>query len=532
MHGVAYLLAAAAVGHILARALRLPAIPFLIAGGVVLSQLGAVSAELVQDALLVGVSVLLFLGGLELDTRRMRAQRRAALQIGAMQFVILSIVGFGASRLLGYDPVPATYLALALTASSTLVCVRVLQQRRQMYEPFGRLVLGALLLQDLLVLLMIPVLQGLRVGMETLWIGLAGLGLICGLALAVREWVSPIVFKVCGDRESLLLTTLGILFGFLALGSALGLPAVVGAFLAGVSLARFPISGVVRIEMIPLRDFFASLFFTALGALVVVPSARQIVEVLLLVAMLYAVTVPLVTWLAERSGFSAKSAIEAGLMLSQASEISLVIGLAGILQGHIGAEIFTVIVLVTMVTMLLTPLVSTDEVAWKLLHLHPGRWSDTGGSELQGHLLLLGAGSTGMPILEDLILAGIDVVVVDDDPRVLARLHNAGVKTLRGDASDPRVVMRAGAPAACAVISTIRRTVDNQPVLDASNHVPVLVRVFDESDAEWVRARGGTPLIYSEATAEAMLDWFEEQREWLDDRLTERVGTVSVSGVA
>jgi CPA2 family monovalent cation:H+ antiporter-2 len=297
----------------------------------------------------------------------------------------------------------------------------------------------------------------------------------------------------------------------------------VGSFLAGVALARFPANRLAHSELAPVGDFFSALFFTALGALVQAPTAGLLAQAAVLSALLVLVTVPLVTLLVERAGFAAKAAIESGLLLSQASEMGLVIGLAGVLDGRVGPEIFTLIVLVTLVTMLLTPFLATDRATEWVVRFHPSRRRQRDATPPHGHALLLGAGSTGMAVLEELVIAGTPVVVVDEDPAVIARLAEAGIPTEQGEAANRAVLERAGANRARVVISTIHRPRDNQALLDLARGVPVLVRVFDAGDAEWVRARGGTPLLYSEAAADALLAWFEEASDELEEKVSARV---------
>lgn len=527
MHGVAILLAAAAVAFALARALRVPAIPLLLIAGLALAFTGRLDAETLENALLLGVSFLLFVVGLELDPRRTRAQRSAAIRVGIWQFLVLGMVGYMAAVRLGFSFAPAVYVALALTASSTLVGVRILQRRRQMFEPFGRLVLGSLLLQDALVLMMLPVLIAFGTDTEAALLSLGAILALAAACLAVRRWVAPQLIHVAQDREVILLAALSVLFGFIMTASMLGVPILIGAFLAGVALARFPIDGTVRSVMAPIGDFFAAVFFTALGALVGIPSGAQIVQAAVLVVLVIVVTVPLVTIVAERSGLPAKSAIEAGLLLAQTSEISLVIGLSGMIEGYLESDTFTVIALVTLVTMLLTPFLATDAIARWLIRFHPSR-RFVHGEPPSGHLLLLGTGSTGMPLLEDLVLTGAEVVVVDDDPAVIARLEAAGIRAVRGDASDATILAQAGASRARAIMSTIRRPRDNKTLLELAGGKTILVRVFDRDDAEWIAEHGGTPVLYSEATADAFVEWFDEEQEALRDSLAERLAAAGL----
>ncbi len=525
MQGVATLLACAALAYGAARLLRVPGIPLLLLGGVALAALAPPPQGVLEDALLLGVSFLLFVVGLELDPGRTRAQRGAALRVGVVQFAVLAVLGFAASRALGFDAVEAAYLALALTASSTLVGVRLLQRRGQMFEPFGRLVLGVLLLQDVLVILLIPLVTDLGRGWGGAATGLAAIALLGGLSLGVRRWGGPLLLRIGSDPEAVLLGALAVLFAFLGISALLEVPIVVGAFLAGVSLSRFPVRGVVRTELQPIGDFFSALFFTALGAVVGLPDPGQLGQAAILALLLLVVTTPLVTVIAERTGMPAKPSIESGLLLSQTSELSLVIGLIGMLQGVIGAEVFTVIAVLTTGTMLLTPIIATDAAARALARLHPGR-KVPAGPPPAGHVLLVGVGSTGMPILEDLVVAGIEVVVIDDDPAVIEQVSGAGVVALRGDATDPAVLRRAGADRARIVSSTIRRPRDNEALLRVAAGVPVLVRVFDVEDARWIEERGGTPVLYSEATADGLMEWFRGEREFLEDSLRRRIGAV------
>lgn len=526
MTGVALLLGAAAAGYAGARWLGLPPIPLLVAAGLGLSLAVPLPSAVVDDALVLGVAFVLFVAGLELDPRRLGAQRGAAVRVGLVQYVVLAATGFAASILLGFSAREAGYLGLALTASSTLVGVRLLKRRQQMFEPFGRVVLGALLVQDLLVLLSIPFVTRLGAGATAALESLGAIGLLGAACLAVRRWVAPLVLSADGETELVLLAGLTVLFSFLGGASLLGVPLVVGAFLAGVALARFPVNGVVRAELSPVTDFFTALFFTALGARVGVPDPAELWRAGVLAALVVFLTPPLVTAVAERAGLAARSSLEAGLMLSQTSEISLVIGLVGVLQGDLGAGVFTVIAVVTMVTMLLTPVIATDEMAWRLVRLHPSAAPDDGGTgpAPEGHVLLLGGGSTGRRLLRELTSAGCETVVVDEDPAVVDRLREAGVRAIRGDGSDPAVLLRAGAGRARAVVSTLRRIRDNRPVLEAvADRAPVLVRVFDEEDAAWIRDLGGTPVLSSLRAAESLLEWYGSEREELDRRLAERL---------
>jgi Kef-type K+ transport system membrane component KefB len=514
VNALALLLAAAAAGYGVARATGLPAIPLLVLAGVLLSAVADVPAEFLENAVVLGSAFLVFVAGTEMNPARIGYQRRAVLRVGAAHFLLLGLAGFGVARLLGFPSHTSAYLALALTASSTLVVVRMLQARGQLFEPFARLVIGVLLLQDVLVILLIPLLTRLGSGLDAVLAGVTATSLLLMGAYLCLRWIAPaVVLRLGRNEEGLLLVVLGALFAFLGAANLLGLPLVAGAFLAGVGLSAFPVSGLVRGQVQPLADFFSALFFTALGAFLVIPTLEESLQAAVFSVLVMALTPPLVAFVAERAGFSARPAIFSGLLLSQASEFSLVVGLQGVAFGQLDPGVFTIITLVTVVTMVLTPLLATDRATLALMHLHPTRRVRTAERPVpEGHVLLIGCGANGMPLLETLVIGPYRVVAVDDDPTVVARVQEAGIECIRGDAADAEVLRRAGADRARVVISTIRRPRDNAPLLGLAPDVPVIVRGFSEDDARWIREQGGKPILYSEAAAADFLSWYEEQQ--------------------
>ena len=508
MAGIAVLLAAAALAHGAARAFRTSPIPLLLVAGVAVGSL--VPPDIRDNALILGVTFLLFVTGIDLDPRSVRGQVGRVLRVGVIQFLALGLLGLLAALGLGLGINDAAFLALALTASSTLVIIRLLRRRRQLYEPFARLVVGVLLVQDVLILLAIPVVTGVPSGLAGVAMGMAGVMGLGVMAAVVDQWVAPRLVALDREDEPLLLAVLALLFVFLGVTDLLGLPLLVGAFLAGVALARFPTDAVVRPTLASIGDFFSAIFFTALGAVIGIPALGELGHALALAAVVVIATPPLVTWVAERTGLSARPAIDAGLLLAQTSELSLVIGLYGLLAGQIQASTFTTIALVTLLTMLLTPILARDRVGRTLLHWHPVRRAARPQitPPSGGHVLVLGAGTTGLPLVETLFASGYEVVVVDDDPDVVGRLRDAEVPVIRGDATDPSVLDQARARHARLITSTVRRPEDNRRLLEHVTGVPVLVRVFEEEEAEGIRQLGGTPVLYSHAAADRMLHWY------------------------
>ena len=511
MTQVALFLAGAAFAHGVARWGGLPATPLLLLVGFAMTQTGLLPRELVQDALMLGLTFLLFVVGVEMSPRQVKAQRRAALWVGLLQFTTLVVLGTLGSLVLGLDLLTAVYLGVALTASSSLVVVRLLQQRRQRFEPSGRLVVGVLLVQNVLIILLIPVLIRLTDGWTAVGGSVLGTAALVALAFLAQRQLAPSLARLQGDEELLLLSALAVLFSFVGIAHLLALPVAAGAFLAGVTLSPFPVSGLLRGPLTPVVVFFTAIFFLALGGLLTTPSPGVLLHALVLAVVVLTATPLVVAAAAERFGFAARPALETGLLLSQTSELSLVVGLHALLIGHLSQDTFSTLVLVTVATMVLTPFLAREKVVRLLLRLHPRPGGSAVRAPYAGHVVLLGCGSGGMPLLETLVSAGEEVVVIDDDPEIIGRLQEGAVACVHGDATDPEVLRSAGVERAKLVCSTIRRPRDNERLLELVREIPVLVRVFDDEDVAWVEGYGGTAILQSELAAAEFCRWF---RSW------------------
>jgi len=504
------LLGLAAVGMGLSRWTGFPAIPFLLAGSLGLSATGVVGdPQFVEDVLFLSVSVLLFVVGTDLSPQRVGPFAPAALRIGIVQFAGLAAAGVGLAVGLDYDLTDALYLGLALAASSTIVGVRLLQRRQQMFEPFGRTVVGVLLLQDALVVLLLPVLIRFPDGPAAMLDSLGGTALLLAGVGVVTYGLVPRLLEWDLDPETQLLVVLGVLFGFMEGAEWVGVPRFAAAFLAGVSLSGFPISGLVHGEMQPLYDFFAALFFASLGVAAAVPAPTTLWHALLFAGTVIVLTPLLVAVVGEWAGLVARPALESGLLLAQTSEFSLVVGLQALVVGQITGDVFAVILLATVITMMLTPLLTSDAFVWELVRWHPSRRGDALSEVPNDHVLLLGGGQSARPILRLLRESEYEAVVVDEDPAVVDRLRADGVTCVRGDGADLSVLLDAGAAQARLIVSTLRTPTGLGDLLNyVGDAVPILVRVFEDEEAAWVEARGGTPVRFAHAAAASFAEWF------------------------
>lgn len=517
MNLFALLLVIAAVAYAFAKFFKLPSVPVLIGAGMLMSLAGLVPDEIgigksegSMNMLELGLVFLVFASGVEMNPRRFGKFNKAVLWVAGVQFFLALISGFVFARWMGVEKLEAIYVGGGLAASSTLVVLRHLQARQAMFEPYGRVVTGVLLVQDVALVLLIVMLSRVNGGGWDVGKGLLEVLLLGGVAWVAQRFVIPkLVFKFKPDEENLLLWLVAVLLGFVGVASWLKLPLIAGAFAGGFVFSAFPLNGLVRGQLSSLVDFFHAMFFVALGALVGVPEWELWAQAAVYSVVVILITPPLVALVAEWKGLSARAAIETGLLLAQTSEYSLLLGLSGVVLGHVSQEMFSVLSLTTVMTMVMTPILGREEVANFLLPFHPLRKKSKPVETPKGHVLILGFGSAGMWTVKPLLAQGEEVVVVDDDAAVCRALAGKNIAFIRGDGAEVEVLEKAGARDAKLVIASMRRVGDALTVLRHVKGVPVLARVFEHQDAERIKAAGGIPVMNSEAAAETFMAWLE-----------------------
>lgn len=510
MIGAVLLILAAAVAVALAQKLRLPAIPILVVTGAALAALpGVPTIHVDQPVPQLALAFLVFAVGLEFEPARLSGQLRGALRLGLSQFLAIGAVGVGLALLLGYTSLQAAYLGLGLAASSTIIGVRSLVERGQIFEPLGRLILGVLLVQDLLLILSTSTLASIGEGIDAVLLELLSALVLFALAWGVVRVIAPrIARRLDNDPEVEILSALAVLFAFIAIAWFLHLPYPVGAFLAGVSLAAFPAGGMIRAPITPVAGFFSAVFFVSLGSSMEVPAGRDLVYAALALVVVMVGTPVVVVTASRGLRVPRREAFEAGILLGQCGELTLVLAVLGRATGTLDSGLFSAISLVTVVSMMLTPLLVSDRLIWWLV----GRFSPSRPTPLparEGHVVMLGCGRNSRMLLDLLRVSSPSVVVVDRDPGVVAALREQGIEALCGEGAEEAMLDAVHARQARAVVSTMRRQADNLRMLRrlrGEGGPVVLVRVFDDHDATSLERHGATVISEAEvAAAEVML---------------------------
>jgi Kef-type K+ transport system membrane component KefB len=479
---------AATAAALLARALRQPLIlGYLLAGVAVGPAMGlglvkgAESVELISE---MGLILLLFIIGLEMDLQKLRRAGRSLLLAGVLQFPIGVLLGLGFAVLAGFPRgggrFDAAYAAVAMALSSTMIVVKLLYDKHELMTLPGRITLGVLVFQDvwaILVLAVQPTLLNPSLGALAGSV-LRGAFLVLASFLASR-YVLPRLFAfIAKVPELLLVTALAWCFLVSSVASGLGLSREMGALIAGVSLSTFPYNLDVIAKVVNIRDFFVTLFFVALGMRIPRPDGGMLAVAfavsLFLVASRFLSVVPVL----YASGSNVRTSLLPAINLAQMSEFSLVIAALGLALGHVESRTVGVLTF----AFALTSVGSTYMIAYshelqswlgRLLERvgvkrREGDTADETGSGENTSLVLLGFYRDASSIVhqfeigaktsdEDFLLK--DVLVIDFNPEVLDELRRRGIRCLYGDVASLETLHHAKVHGARMVACTLTDSV-------------------------------------------------------------------------
>src|SRR3954454_15320015 len=280
---------------IIAKQLRQPVILGYMAAGVLIGPtegFGWISTQDIAPISELGLILLLFMIGLEIDLKKLRKAGAPVLAAGIGQFAICVVLGLLFAPLIGLHATNGTftpiYYAVAVALSSTMIVVKLLSDKWELYTLPGRITLGVLVFQDIWAILFLALQPNLRDPAPlTLAVSVAkGLGLVA-FALLISRYVLPYAFRsIAKFPELVMISALGWCFTVSLLASKLGLSREMGALIAGVSISGFPYNLDVVAKIVSLRDFFVVLFFVTLGSKIPRPTPDLIGTVLAFSAFL------------------------------------------------------------------------------------------------------------------------------------------------------------------------------------------------------------------------------------------------------
>lgn len=490
------LLGAALVLVILFRRLGLGAVLGYLAAGILMGPhgLGLVGdAESKLGIAELGVVLLLFLVGLDLNPRRLFRLRRDIFGLGLAQVVLcgLALTAF-LSLSVGFTPAAALALGLPLALSSTAQVLPMLRSTGRLNTPFGEKSFSILLFQDLSIVPLITIIAALsRAPADPSappgWVlAVYTVLAIAGLVLAGRYVLTPLLRLIggLGERELFIAAGLFTVLAAAALMEALHLSPALGAFVAGMMLADSPYRHELEADVEPFRTILLGLFFIAVGMLLDLDAvAARPLFVLSLAAGVVAIKAGVVFGLGRLFGLTTRKAIALGLLLSQGGEFGFVLfgqAAAAHLIEPEAASLFGAVVTLSMAT---TPFLM--KISRRFTREPETRRDDLQGPDggTDGSAIVVGYGRFGQTVAQMLMAEAIDVTLIDNAASTIDRGQQFGMKVHYGDGRRLDLLRLAGAETARAIIFCIDdRTFDRadlKPVLEAFPHAALLVRVYD-----------------------------------------------------
>lgn len=470
------LLAAAAVIAVILRFARQSSIIAFILVGVVAGLFREqihLPHELLDVFTELGIILLLFMAGLEVDFRSLRKNWRLVLGNGLGQIFCYTAIG----SLLGYlllglrEGTSIVYFGLCLTFSSTIVVLGFLKTTRQMESLHGQIILGLMVIQDIVAVLALAILgtlvTGSGIGVSLLLVFLKLFGLCGLLAIMVRLFLHRLFRKLAEAQDLLFIGSLGFVMGIAALCESVHFSPEIGAFMAGASLSFLPYRLEIQDKVEPMKDFGVILFFIALGyGLNIMDASTQQLGAAAAIGSFVVITTPIIMLLlGYLQELKSRPSFTIGFVINQISEFSLILATLCVGAGVFDKDTFLVVALAAVGTILLSGLGHQviDRMYLSLrrplhfidAHSRARREAQLEGFELEDHIVLIGYNELAERLLEHYEGTGRNVLLIDIDPNVFDVMSGKSetMRCMYADAMDPDTWEEASLPTAAGVVS-------------------------------------------------------------------------------
>jgi len=453
---IGLVIASATVFAAVARYFKQPLILAYVAAGAVLGPFVFNVIENTNEVLILselGVAFLLFGAGIEINLKKFKEIGGISAITGAVQVGLIVLFSYLIMSAIGLGFTESIYIAVALAFSSTMIVLKILSDSKKLNTLDGRIMIGILIIQDVLVIILLPLLEnisniGVGIFMNTIISGIA----LIGIALVAEQFIFKRLLKfVAKSHELLFLIAITTCFAFMAIANLLGFSIAIGAFVGGISLSIFHYNVEIGGRIKVLRDFFATIFFVTLG-MQLIPFGGDVWIVILLMFLIVLILKPfIITIMLEILGYNPHISINCGLGLANMSEFSFIIASTGLFLGHISPEIFSGITITIMGTIVLTPYFMkhhektffTLKKMWDKLpftiKIESKRMPEGDFSPKENdQIILVGCDRMGGRILENIDKK--KLVVIDYNPDVIEFLKKKKINCIYGDVYNENVL--------------------------------------------------------------------------------------------
>lgn len=517
-----FMIVAAAFSLFVARWFKQPALLGYLLAGIIVGPAGLQLINSPEEIALVselGIIFLLFTVGAETDLLKFLRSGPTLLIGGFAQILLTILIVLFVLPSLGLQA--GLYIGLAVALSSTMLVVKLLQDKKTLHSLHGQLILGFLLVQDLAVILALPILaadvSSLNIGYFEL-LGLKAIVLLGALVLLSKMAFPKLYASAAHSSEMLYLTALATCFAFIGLAYFLQLSLAIGAFLGGLAIARLPYNVEAASSLRGLRDFFVMLFFVALGTQLDFNAGSVSLSFLVSIVLLLFVLKPLVFYIITQiAGYGTQTASKVAFGLLQMSEFSLILLVQGKNAAVIPPAEYSITIMLAAFSMAVTPYIMEQGprlVDWlksasklkffsnyELFSRKLKALQHVSEKKLNHHIIILGGGRTGKHMALNLSKA-YPIVVVDHDPNVVQFFRQKGMMGVFGNAHNTEILDHLHVEKARLVVCTMPDEEESKFVLGYLKRtfpkVPVFVKANYYEEAWELYKAGADYVVLSE----------------------------------
>lgn len=436
----------------------------------------------------VGITLLLFMLGLEIQISELRSVGKTALITGIGQIVFTSAIGYGLCKLIGFSNISALYASIALTFSSTIIVVKLLSDKKDLDSLYGKISIGFLLVQDFFAIIALIILTSISdldssISIVTIAeIFIKVIALFGGIIYLSKSVFPRIVHKISDNQEILLLASIAWALGFAGFVSSpiIGFSVEIGGFLAGLALANSIESFQIVTKIKSIRDFFIMIFFVLLGMELQFSNISEAIVPALLLSLFVLIGNPfIVIILLGILGYTKRVGFLSGLTVAQISEFSLIVIMLGNTIGHVPDNVVSIITLVGIITFTFSTyaIIRSNDLFLKFEHVlgiferkNLNKVGTFSNNDLTNHIILLGAHRVGTSFLKEMSKYKDKLTIIDFNPIAVEKFRGKGFNVLYGDIADVDIQEKAKIEKAKMIISSIPDLEDNVLFLSKVNN--------------------------------------------------------------
>lgn len=420
-----------------------------------------------------GVVLLLFIIGLNLNFNHLKSIGRVSFITGIGQVLFTASIGMVILLALGLETIPALYLAVAVTFSSTIIIMKLLSDKKDTDSVYGRYTIGLMLVQDVIAVLIIIAL-GMMTGdraasfEDIVFFGAKLVAIGAGLFLASKHLLPKLLQRIAHSSELLFLFTLAWCFGAASVLYATGFSLEIGAIVAGMALSSSPYQLEIGSRIRPLRDFFLIVFFIVLGSEMSLSSLGSVAVPAGILSLFILIGNPLILYVLFRKlKFTRRNSFLSGVTAAQVSEFGFVVLFAGRQAGHIQGDEIVIFTAVALATIFVSSyMITYSEQIYRFFlpifrMFGPDKYQQNERPPERYDAWIVGHHRIGTKIAQSMKEMGTSYAIIDFDPKIAQSLSGSAAPFYFGDIADIEFLESIPIGGASMVVMTIP-AVDDQ----------------------------------------------------------------------